>query len=328
MDNNNSLSDRLRRLDHHSSVASEFRVHTRNGAILSTIFIFVTTYLIYTELQYNLTPSVRDKVHVNATSPAGLEMEFEVTFPSVPCALVNVDANDPNGQKQSLHLDRKHRVWKHRIDADGNMIGHKSRFEMGNTFAHEDHIRDHAKDQGLKFLEEYDDHLNDDEEEDCGSCYGAGDDGECCNTCDDVKRAYQRKGWMFDNKIEIRQCRSEKTSEEEKGEGCNVHGIVALDSGGGNLHLAPGRGMENFGKQFMFENLADLIMQAFETFNVSHTVHKLRFGQEMPGHIHQLDGQERMIEDAYGMYQYYIQVVPTLYKFLNGKLKISYIMKV
>ena len=26
------------------------------------------------------------------------------------------------------------------------------------------------------------------DEEECGSCYGDGDEGECCNTCDDVKR--------------------------------------------------------------------------------------------------------------------------------------------
>lgn len=31
-----------------------------------------------------------------------------------------------------------------------------------------------------------------------------------------------------------------------------------------------------------------------------------------------MDGQSRVVEDTYGMYQYYIQIVPTLYRFLNG----------
>jgi len=34
----------------------------------------------------------------------------------------------------------------------------------------------------------------------CGNCYG-GEPPEsgCCNTCDDVKEAYVKKGWSFNN---------------------------------------------------------------------------------------------------------------------------------
>lgn len=264
---------------------------------------------------------------MNATTPVGVEVEFDVTFPSVPCALLSIDANDPMGQTQSLHIDRTHRVWKHRMDKNGGMIGHKTKFELGNTLQNEEHIKSFVEDKEIQFKEkpiENEDEADDDDlhdyEEGCGSCYGAGDEGECCNTCDDVKRAYQRKGWYFNekNKKDIRQCKHEKRGSDEKGEGCNVHGIVALSSGGGDIHLAPGHGLENFGKEVTFESITDIISQAFESFNVSHTVNKLRFGDEYPGHVFQLDGQPRMIEDAYGMYQYYIKIVPTLYKFLNG----------
>ncbi len=31
----------------------------------------------------------------------------------------------------------------------------------------------------------------------CGDCYGAGDDKQCCNTCEQVKAAYRKKGWAF-----------------------------------------------------------------------------------------------------------------------------------
>ncbi len=33
-----------------------------------------------------------------------------------------------------------------------------------------------------------------------------------------------------------------------------------------------------------------------------------------------LDGENRVLEDTHGMYQYYIKVVPTRYKFLNGSV--------
>ena len=32
------------------------------------------------------------------------------------------------------------------------------------------------------------------------SCYGAETEGlMCCNTCEDVREAYRRKGWAFNN---------------------------------------------------------------------------------------------------------------------------------
>ncbi|CAN0440544.1 unnamed protein product, partial [Ectocarpus sp. 13 AM-2016] len=34
------------------------------------------------------------------------------------------------------------------------------------------------------------------QEEEC-NCYGAGAEGECCRTCEDVRKAYRRKGWRL-----------------------------------------------------------------------------------------------------------------------------------
>ena len=49
-----------------------------------------------------------------------------------------------------------------------------------------------------------------DDEEFCGPCYGAGDEDECCNTCDDVKRAYRRKQWHVPDITKISQCVRER----------------------------------------------------------------------------------------------------------------------
>lgn len=47
----------------------------------------------------------------------------------------------------------------------------------------------------------------------------------------------------------------------------------------------------------------------FQEWNVTHTVHKIRFGPEYPAAVYQLDGETRTItDDTYGMYQYYFQV--------------------
>lgn len=64
---------------------------------------------------------------------------------------------------------------------------------------------------------------------------------------------------------------------------------------------------------------------AFEQFNVSHTVNQLSFGPYLRPHVRdqlnltsQLNGAVRTVTDGYGMFQYYLQVVPTVFKFLNG----------
>ncbi len=40
----------------------------------------------------------------------------------------------------------------------------------------------------------------------CGSCYGSeSEEGQCCNTCAEVREAYRKKGWAFSNPETIEQ---------------------------------------------------------------------------------------------------------------------------
>jgi len=263
-----------------------------------------------------------ERVHVNSTSPTGLDVEFDISLPQIPCSLLNIDANDPSGQTQSLHLDRRHHIWKHRIKLDPSgdiqFIGDKHKLEQGSTLLHEEHVEEVF---GAVSREKNDNEKDEEQIEDCGSCYGAGEEGECCDTCDDVKRAYTRKGWHIQNIADINQCKNEKKrGSEEKDEGCNVHGLVALDSGGGSFHLAPGRDMSTAIDTSDIGSIFDLLLSTFEQFNVTHSVHRIRFGDEFPGNKNQLDGVNRVISDGYGMYQYYFKIVPTLVKFKNGTI--------
>lgn len=320
----NSLAQKITNLDFQNNIPSEFRVYTTHGAFLSLTTIILLLYLFSTEYTYNLSPTTREKVKVDTSEHPRIEMEIDITFPNIACPLLSFDAVDPNNQRQSLHLDNQHRVWKHRIGKDGKWIGKRSKFENGKTLQNEKHVEEYAFKKNLVFTndrameEDAMQDTDDNEDKLCGSCYGASPEGECCNTCDDVKRAYQIRGWQFAPNLDVKQCRAEKNANEMTGEGCNVHGMVSISSGGGHVHVTPGHELENFGKTFAFKDMFDLVSQAFETFNVTHTVHKLRFGQDYPGDVHQLDGEKRMVDDEYAMYQYYFQIVPTEYKFLNG----------
>ena len=332
-----SFSDRLQKFDTHSFVPKEFRDYTKQGAVVSMVTLTTILYLVMTEIGYNFQTITTERVHVNGTSSRGLEVEFDITLNHVPCNLLSIDANDPTGQVQTMHLDRSHHIWKHRIKMkeDGEKfkyIGRKEKLEQGSTLLQEDHLKDafdkHERDMLQKVeIEEPSEDSSD--SEDCGSCYGAGEEDECCNSCEDVKRAYQRKGWHLKDIKEVKQCQHEvkKQIVDQTGEGCNVHGVIALDSGGGNFHLAPSREMtdlmtENPGAAAdsvdLNEFFEKLFVRAFEDWNVTHTVQKMRFGKEYPGHVHQLDGEKRVIADGHGMYQYYFKIVPTRYVFLDG----------
>ena len=270
--------------------------------------------MVFTEVGYNFQTVVTERVHVNATSPVGLDVEFDISLPKVPCSLLNIDANDPTGQSQSLHLDRKHHVWKHRIKMTDRgkirYIGRRNKIELGSTLLKEEHLKEEIeKAVGEKEEAEAEEEEEEDDDNGCGSCYGAGEEGECCNTCDDVKRAYKIKGWHLKDPDSVKQCKNEKKEQEGKDEGCNVHGVVALDTGGGNFHLAPGRSMDELvGGAHDLNSIFELLMRTFEQWNVTHTVHKLRFGDDFPGSVNQLDGVTRNIGDSYGMYQYYFKV--------------------
>lgn len=54
----------------------------------------------------------------------------------------------------------------------------------------------------------------------------------CCNSCDDVREAYRRRGWAFKNADTIEQCKREgftQKMQEQKNEGCQVYGILEVN---------------------------------------------------------------------------------------------------
>ena len=45
----------------------------------------------------------------------------------------------------------------------------------------------------------------------CLSCYGAEQkEGQCCNTCDEVREAYRRRGWALNSNTNVVQCKHDE----------------------------------------------------------------------------------------------------------------------
>ncbi|KAJ0985949.1 hypothetical protein J5N97_004305 [Dioscorea zingiberensis] len=51
---------------------------------------------------------------------------------------------------------------------------------------------------------------------------------------------------------------------------------------------------------------------------ISHKIQRLSFGEYFPGIVNPLDGVEWVQQTPYGMYQYFLKVVPTVYTDING----------
>ena len=87
----------------------------------------------------------------------------------------------------------------------------------------------------------------------CGSCYGAETPlRHCCNTCEDVKKAYEEKGWSLGNLLKnSTQCLRDKGNpyaSVKQGEGCRISGTMKVNKVAGNFHIAHGESIVRDGR--------------------------------------------------------------------------------
>lgn len=103
----------------------------------------------------------------------------------------------------------------------------------------------------------------------------------CCNTCEDLKAAYLRKGWTLTNILKDSvQCLRDKSnpfSSVRPGEGCRVTGTMLVNKVAGNFHIAHGESIIKDGHHIHQFNPAEA-----PKFNVSHTIHSISFGEPYP----------------------------------------------
>lgn len=238
-----------------------------------------------------------------------------------------------------LHVEEQG-IIKHRLDRDGNRIGDGEITERGGTMKEHEVIAQ-AKKHGLgEESDDDNDNDNNKEEEDpsldpnyCGSCYGAQEkEGQCCNTCEDIKTAYHKKGWGITNIGEFEQCKREGidgTKEKEameRGEGCNIAGYMQIKRSQGNFHIAPGYSFSG-----QHASLHDFGAFQSGSFDTSHFIHHLSFGHELNDKSinskyisYPLDNTDHKSSfEGSSIFQYYAKIVPTEFRKINGNIEIT-----
>lgn len=87
---------------------------------------------------------------------------------------------------------------------------------------------------------------------------------------------------------------------------CRIHGHLYVNKVAGNFHITVGKSIPH---PRGHAHLAALV--SHDSFNFSHRIDHLSFGEAIPGIISPLDGTEKVSPDSNHMFQYFITIVPT-----------------
>lgn len=151
----------------------------------------------------------------------------------------------------------------------------------------------------------------------------------CCNTCEEVRDAYAQRQWAFGRGENIEQCQREHYAERidaQRREGCRLEGVIRVNKVVGNFHIAPGRSFTAGNVHAHdLENYLDVDLSESERHTMSHIIHKLRFGPQLPAelaqrwhwtdhhHTNPLDNTQQTTDEPAFNYMYFVKVVSTSY---------------
>lgn len=294
----NSLLEKIRQFDAYPKTLEDFRVKTFSGATITVISGIIMTTLFLSELNYYLTPEMTEELFVDVSRGEKLRINIDVVFPRISCSYLSIDAMDVSGAQQ---INVEHNIYKRRLDLQGKPIEKPEKEKKLGA----------ASEEFTKAIKPTLDPNR------CESCYGAEyKNMNCCNTCDDIREAYRRKGWALPDLDTFEQCKRENYNEKlnvHDKEGCQIFGYLEVNRVAGNFHIAPG-------KSFSQHHVHIHDLQPFSTsqFNLTHRIRHLSFGRNIPGKTNLLDGTEQVAEEGAIMFQYYIKIVPTVYARADG----------
>ena len=281
----------LQKYDMYNKVDEDSSVQTSSGAILSIGGWVVISLLLLAEFSAYFSPVTVEHMVVDTSLQQRLQVDIDVSFHALTCAEVHLDSMDVAGFNQ---VDLDHDIVKRRLTPEGMPIGDPVSTHLG-----------HAANSFEALPVDY-----------CGSCYGAETTAlKCCNTCDELKAAYNLKGWqttpIMRNSTQCLRDDHNPFAQVKEGEGCRVRGLMEVNKIAGNFHVAHGDSIIRDGRHIHQYNPLEA-----PSFNVSHTINTVSFGKNFKkAQNNPMDGLVRTVDKdiGTGLFQYFIKVVPTSY---------------
>ncbi|TIA87457.1 hypothetical protein E3P99_03160 [Wallemia hederae] len=292
-------------LDAFGKTLEESRIRTNFGGYLTIICAILISLLTFNEFRDYTSVELKPRIQVDQSRSDKLQINFNITFPRVPCYLLSMDVMDVSGEQVR---DLRHAIIRTRLDEQGEAIdGMKTAGLSG-------YLNDKAKPR------------------ECGSCYGgvAPNPEGCCYTCDQVRESYVKQGWSFVNPDGVKQCVDEHWAErvkEQSNEGCNVAGLVDVNKVVGNFHISPGRSFQS--NAHHIHDLVPYLKNTNTHHDFGHIMHHLSFKstnepensdelKALLGINDPLSNTKAHTEVSNYMFQYFVKVVSTDFDLLNG----------
>ncbi|XP_051150130.1 uncharacterized protein LOC127264676 [Andrographis paniculata] len=145
-----NLKQALKSLDAFPRAEEHLLRKTKSGALVSIIGLAIMATLFVHELTYYLTTYTVHQMSVDLTRGETLPIHINMTFPSLPCDVLSVDAIDMSG-KHEVDLDTN--IWKLCLSSDGHIIGTEylsDLVEKEHTAHSHDDQKDHQEDSDHK----------------------------------------------------------------------------------------------------------------------------------------------------------------------------------
>eukprot|EP00980_Cylindrotheca_fusiformis_P000739 scaffold174_cov98-Cylindrotheca_fusiformis.AAC.8 len=287
-------------------VDREFTVQTKGGGVASLVATGLIVLLILAETitWYSQNRMDVTRTYVDNSLGKKMQVHINVTFPSMACDDLHVDVIDVAGDSQ---IDVDDTLVKRKLHKNGDPMTQEEL--QVETNLHRQQQLEKERILKSELPEDY-----------CGTCYGAEEEeGQCCQTCDEVIEAYTKKRWKTNLlKFTSEQCVREGRDKSEApkrlvfNQGCNLAGYMTLNRVAGNFHIAMGEGVERDGR-----HIHTYMPEDAPNFNVSHIIHTLRFGPAVDNAIEEpLNGIRKIVTETTGttgLFQYFIKIVPTSY---------------
>lgn len=188
---------------------------TQSGALVSVIGLIIMVTLFVHELGYYLTTYTVHQMSVDLKRGETLPIHINMTFPSLPCDVLSVDAIDMSG-KHEVDLDTN--IWKLRLNSYGHIIGTEyisdlvekehTNHKHGDNKDHHEHEHEHEHSEQKIHLQNLDESTE--------------------NIIKKVKEAIKN------------------------GEGCRVYGVLDVQRVAGNFHISV-HGLNIYVAQMIFD---------------------------------------------------------------------------
>ena len=301
------------------------RTQSAEGGIVSAVALSLLSLLVsYELLKYAMGwDAYRTELSVDQGINAGVPFHFDITFPSIPCHELSVDAMDASGKQEN---NVAHDLFKSPVTREGRLA----------FLGHYNYVERRLGPDGMPIgPKKYDETKDPRSPKFCGECYiaptqhhhgfdapgGAMDKHAqsvhkdmCCNTCEKVMAFYDMHRVPRPHIFEIEQCIDEISRASP---GCNLRGTLSLPKVKGNFHFAPGTGTQ-FGP--FGQHIHTFSVDQMLRYNASHVINKFRIGDEKVerfskrGVAFPLEGTRYTVRQGMGYVKYYLQVVPTTYR--------------